>query len=589
MTTTFAFQKEENVVEDPTTSSTRIFSSRQPTKDETQDRNHDKISSFISSYSSSTTKVNEDSNDESAWEWYRRIQRNRQQLVQNPITRDCIDYSSMIRASNSNNNECALTQYQAQNLIYHFATRYFLNDDPLRTLATSLELYRRFRSSMKVIEKKKKNVEDDRIEDELLSLFSKGTGIPFLDQMFQQQSPFQFQNHRGLTDTTDVSSSYLNHNNTATSCTTTSNSSTKNYNNTLTTHSYDKDKKQHIVVDITGKSNTAKTPLLISMVVSYIVATSLSFLERISCPETDIEPIVYIMDPEYTISIAFLAHSIRIAVLKRWNQTDRFRNLLFPTKTYDYNSSHNPDDKNEIDSSTIKQERYDHDWYYIEKMVSSCLDRIHIIHPTSNLQIIASLELIRHSLDQRMYTRNNNKTDVKHLPSISTPIPNVPNMIVMDSFFTCFENIDKRMEDLPSSIHTEANTSTTTTTSTMSLEKSGLSGRNDIVRQIKRLCARHSLFVVTSRTVRGDGINPHTRIPYYYAQDYLESWNKLVTHRLHVDRVIENSKEDQEGFTFVALLPSTKVLDNHQGEVHSWTDVIPFIVTDDGVQCKVIN
>jgi translation initiation factor 2B subunit (eIF-2B alpha/beta/delta family) len=192
----------------------------------------------------------------------------------------------------------------------------------------------------------------------------------------------------------------------------------------------------------------------------------------------------------------------------------------------------------------------------IEQMIASCLARIHIIHPTSTTQIIAALEVIRHTLDQRLRLHQNMSTqngNSNHLNSIP------PDMIIIDSLYTCFESIDKRMEDLPS------------TTS----EKSGLSGRHDVVRQLKRIYMGHSVFIAASRTTQ-ENVSSIT-------MNHTESWKKIVTHQLPLDRVMENSKEEQDGFDFVALLQSNKATDR---SVQSWTHVIPFSITEKGIQCS---
>jgi len=163
-----------------------------------------------------------------------------------------------------------------------------------------------------------------------------------------------------------------------------------------------------------------------------------------------------------------------------------------------------------MDRSTRKEEME------IEDEIASALARIHICHPRNcGIGFVSTLEVIRHALDAQS--------------NISNPI-----MIIIDSL-GAFEQRERMMEE----------------------SRSGLSGRGDFIRQLGRLL-RANKNVMVFATLTGN-----------YQED---SWNKLVTHKVSLERVKSGTLEEREGFEFVALLNDCNV-------------VVPFSVTSGGILC----
>ncbi|GFH46391.1 predicted protein [Chaetoceros tenuissimus] len=122
-------------------------------------------------------------------------------------------------------------------------------------------------------------------------------------------------------------------------------------------------------VEIQSKLPSVATELLMILVANYAASTSVSCLKLQESQSGGGH--VYILDPEYRFHPFQLENYIRIAVYKRWNQSEPFR------KEY----------LNEY--SSIEEERD------IEKDIQGILHRIHILHPSNIHQDgIALLEQI---------------------------------------------------------------------------------------------------------------------------------------------------------------------------------------------------
>ena len=60
----------------------------------------------------------------------------------------------------------------------------------------------------------------------------------------------------------------------------------------------------------------------------------------------------------------------------------------------------------------------------------------------------------------------------------------------------------------------------------------------------------------------------------------------MVTSRITFEKVLMGSKEEQDGYDFVAIMPiQQRRSKDNVGNVMEWINIIPFSVTDDGVKC----
>jgi hypothetical protein len=135
---------------------------------------------------------------------------------------------------------------------------------------------------------------------------------------------------------------------------------------------------------------------------------------------------------------------------------------------------------------------------------------------------------------------------------------------------------------------------------------------------LNKLRLSHDIVLIGTRTVRGRGgnYNPYMStnvndndkdnnntvpvssssllpsMPSYLSNS--DGWNKMVTHRITLEKGLEGSKEEEDGFGFVALMLSQCVGDrsNVMNVMHGtnvtnveWKNVVPFSVTADGIKC----
>ena len=122
-------------------------------------------------------------------------------------------------------------------------------------------------------------------------------------------------------------------------------------------------------VEIQSKLPSVATELLMILSANYAASTSVSCMKLSN--ESQGGGHVYILDPEYRFHPFQLENYIRIAVYKRWNQSEPFR-------------------KEFLNQYSSREEEQD-----IDKDYKSILHRIHILHPSSIFQDgIALLEHI---------------------------------------------------------------------------------------------------------------------------------------------------------------------------------------------------
>ena len=234
----------------------------------------------------------------------------------------------------------------------------------------------------------------------------------------------------------------------------------------------------------------------------------------------------------------------------------------------------------------------------IDQKVLTALDRIQIIRPTDVANgYVATLECL-HQTIQKMHHGSGEEGEVKetdvddgeNIPQSSTSpssSPHPPILLLMDSAISAFDATDKMYESICQ----------------------GLSGRNEFVRQLKRLQLSHDIILVATRTIRGNtthttngsnstssnkgsSYHPSPQPPpssSFHATNLsnCDGWNKMVTSRITLRKVLVGSKEEENGYGFVALMPPQRFGGGGNGANSSmeWNSVIPFSITDDGIKC----
>ena len=292
------------------------------------------------------------------------------------------------------------------------------------------------------------------------------------------------------------------------------------------------------IIELIGKSGTCKSRILMNLAANFIAATSTLFLSsdesldgikrdnNLSCDLNHSMPQVIIIDPEFGVHINILENLVRAALIRRWNITEDLRKCLLKEST-----------QKKCSNLHIKDERAD--LLLFERELSSTLQRVHFYHPKDVAgEYVATLECIYQSLNQRKE---------KFLDNTKKNGP--MTLLLMDSAISAFEHIDNMYDSLPSG--------------------QGLSGRIEFIRQLDHLISEHDVFVVATRHSRGKNIG---------GPSSCESWNKIVTDRLQVERVIPGTKEHRNGFHFVALTSEKR-----KPSDSNWNSLIPFSITADGM------
>ncbi|KAL7514925.1 hypothetical protein ACHAXN_013059 [Cyclotella atomus] len=247
--------------------------------------------------------------------------------------------------------------------------------------------------------------------------------------------------------------------------------------------------------------------------------------------KTTAEPRVVYLDLEHGVHATKLILSVRDAVLHRWEETSLARKWrrqqLDVHRTSDgmlgtSNCSY------EVDAAK--------EHHQIERAISSCLGRIHVIQPRdfTYLSLVATIESLSKRLDD----------DKRALDDAQQP----PMLLVIDSIST-LDACTRAQEGLP--------------TVSGSAGGSGLSERNEFYRQLTRLHDEHEVVIMgSSKRVHSNEGDCSGSI-----------WDKMVTHRLGLHHVADGTEEQRKGYDFVATVK------NIQGDA----SVFPYSVTNSGV------
>ena len=281
-------------------------------------------------------------------------------------------------------------------------------------------------------------------------------------------------------------------------------------------------KKDNVALEIIGPSGTAKTKVLMALASNYMAATCTGCLGLGPIPNPigmrKMMPLVVIFDPEHTVDSDQLIGLVRASVLRRWNTTNTFRQSLIRDKRAQA--------VREVETYSNNKERNQmNDYKLLEEDITSALNRVHIVRPKDfSNGSVAALESLCRVLDDRSGRGS------------------IPIMLLLDSAMSAFYAKSKFQESLPNG--------------------SGLSGRSDFIRQIKRLRSRHQVFMVSSRTIRQDAANPF--------RSGIDSWDKMTTHQISLAKSLPGSPEEINGYRFVALIKE---------------QVTPFSFTKNGISC----
>lgn len=225
---------------------------------------------------------------------------------------------------------------------------------------------------------------------------------------------------------------------------------------------------------------------------------------------------------------------------------------------WNYEASAINDDNESTATNTMSEQ------HQIELAIASCLGRIHIVQPRdfTYLSLVATLESLRQSLDNEQIQRSH-----EHCFKYSTP-----TMLLIDSLST-LDASTRAQESLPTSCVGNSSSSS-----------SGLSERNEFYRQLIRLREEHEIAIIgTSKNAQNSYGNSNENTSQGEAdtrgnRGSGNAWDKMVSHRVMLHHVVEGTKEDREGYDFVATINSN---DDSQGDV----SIFPYSVTAGGISC----
>ena len=424
--------------------------------------------------------------EETAFEWLQRVQSNKRKLSQNPI------FFPLLSKASSEYSDPSRFIVSDRNFICMAAQTFQCHVGKLNELKSRSQRWTRRRT-------KERNENLSELEDLLLQSFPRGTGIPFVDKMLVSKS----------------------------------------------------NSKNGIALEVFGRTGTAKTKLLMALAANYVAATSTSCLglpkSSVSLPVAihQIDPVV-IFDPEHAIDVDELFGLVRVAILRRWNSTNQFRQCLERARQH-----RNDDGGNEIDMPyQFSNGCDDNDYRNIEQDIQSALGRIHILRPRDVANgYVSALESLCQALDRQFEDDE----------TMGTNAESPPVMLLLDSVISAFQLSNKMQESLPNG--------------------SGLSGLNDFVRQLNRLRSKHSIFLVSTRTITGNSPNQF--------RSSSDGWDKIISHRLSIMKSIAGSPEERDGHEFVALCKAQNdATSEHVVGPAQNHHVIPFSFTSNGISCQ---
>ncbi len=493
--------------------------------------------------------------EETAYEWFRRVQQNKRKISLNPIafppfheTSASTDTASILGNPSyqdyGDQSSSLPSQFNVtdQNIINLSAQTFQGRYGKLNELHCRCQRWRRRRRNANA----NTNATRERLtklEDLLLDSFPRGTGLTFIDKILATNA----NNTNAYTNTkTNISNA---------------NADTRN--------------KSDISLEIVGRTGMAKTKILLCLAANYAAATSTACLRlkrrngantntdaniitgTLAHHDDDDGPPIIIFDPEHAVDFEELVGLIRVAVLRRWNATSEFRQCLHTIRKLQI----------ETETDSLAQQPSDlnpngDEYTDIERDIQRALGRIHIVRPRDIANgYVSALESLNQALNQRKGERVIN----------STVVVEPPVMLLLDSALSAFQLVTKMQEDLPNG--------------------SGLSGLNDFMRQLKRLRSQHSTIVMSTRAVTGKGrysANFDGVAMNQISRTNSDKWDKMTTHRLMVVRSVLGSPEERKGYDFVALLkPQYESSRNEKNTMDQRVQqIFPFSCTANGISCR---
>ena len=330
------------------------------------------------------------------------------------------------------------------------------------------------------------------------------------------------------------------------------------------------------------------------------------------------EPQVVVVDLEYGIHADKLILSVREAVLRRWEETSIIRqwrrkqqyrlgstnnvegeqgcvvadeNIGNDCKIHDETLERNEDANQGVEENRNVDDDGDvfnnamNEQHQIELAIASCLGRIHIVQPRdfTYLSLVATIESLRQSLDNQKIQRNQQLEILKQHSlhcaashqqcqsehAYSTTKKDPPTLILIDSLST-LDASTKMQESLPTASGSKSGSG-----------GSGLSNRNEFYRQLIRLREEHEIVIVgTSKSLPSANRSSNDNVIRSGAKPGRRRgsdtmWDKMVTHRVMLHYVAEGTKEDQDGYDFVAILNGSGAWEG--------VSVFPYSVTAGGI------
>lgn len=242
------------------------------------------------------------------------------------------------------------------------------------------------------------------------------------------------------------------------------------------------------------------------------------------------EPSVVLLDVEKSCNIAKLVCAVKEATFRRWDETSNARQWMSDQEVKWRRNLVRPFTKEstQVDADDFASKD---DTEIIERIVASCLGRIHVVQPRdfNYLSLVATIEVLRQSLDDRRESKSaptgqpgetQESFDASKLKSSKQSIPTkqaysseAPTMILIDSLSTL--DASTRYQE------------------SFSTGGSGLSNRNEFFRQLARLRESHQVVIVgASRANSSSRPKDH-------------QWDKMVTHRVAIQNVAQGTKETQ--------------------------------------------
>ncbi len=248
-------------------------------------------------------------------------------------------------------------------------------------------------------------------------------------------------------------------------------------------------------------------------------------------------PAVVILDSDLDVHPTALVAAVRSAVLRRWGETGAARRLLEERRRKkrrrdgdddDANEEKREDTTNDATSSTrTATDERNEEWRRIQSTIRDALGRIHVVRTASGQGLfsdgIPALESLRRSLDLASASA---ATAAGGSASASSAAP--PTLLLIDSL-TSSDRRDQRLEAVGT----------------------GLSGRNEFYRQLRRLRAAHPVAVVATATGAASTVVTGA------GTDVVTPWSKMVTARVGLERreSAAAAGEKSGGYEYKALVP----------------------------------